>query len=105
MTDVVQQRRQRHRAAVQLVHTLQPAPLLEDVQRALREMIDADRMIETRVRRARIDEVCVAQLLDVAQPLIRGGVDDAARDRVDPDRVPERIADRDRLHGCGCVTG
>jgi hypothetical protein len=69
----------------------------EDGERALREMMDAHRVIEARVCCAGIHEVGVTELLDVPQPLERGTVYDTTRHGVDPYRVPQRVPDRDRL--------
>jgi hypothetical protein len=44
------------------------------------------------VGRARVDEEGVTQLPNVSQPLERGCIDDPERDRIDPDRIPDGIA-------------
>src|SRR5690606_28810913 len=95
--DVVEQSAERNDAAVDVVDGFEVAALAELVQRALCEMVDADGVIETRMRRAGIDQVCVTELFDVAKSLEYGAVDDAARDRIDADRVPERVTDGDGL--------
>ena len=75
---------------------VQRPALAHDGERAAGQVIDAERVVEAGVRRARVHEVRVPQLLDVAQPLERRGIDDPHRDRVQPDRVPERVPDDDR---------
>jgi len=40
----------------------------------------------------------MSKLLDVAQALERRGIDNAHRDRVESDRIPQRIANNDFIH-------
>jgi hypothetical protein len=42
---------------------------------------------------ARVDEIRQPELPHVTQPLERGGVDQSQSERVDPDVVPEGVAD------------
>ncbi|MNC97019.1 hypothetical protein D3C83_145460 [compost metagenome] len=56
-------------------------------------MIRAKRVLEAGVTGARIYEKGQAQLPHVPQPLERRRVDEAQREGLDPDVVPERVAD------------
>ena len=64
---------------------------LQDADRALGEMVDAEGVIEARVGGAGVDEVRQAQLPDVAQPLEGGGIDDRRGCGIESNRVPHRI--------------
>ena len=67
--------------------------LFEQRKRSSREMVCAEGVLEARVARAGIHEIREAELSNVAQPLERARVDEAQRERIDADVVPERIAD------------
>jgi len=56
-------------------------------------MVRAERVLEAAVRGAGIDEERVPQLAYVAQPLDGGGVDHGKRFGIEPDVIPERVAD------------
>jgi hypothetical protein len=56
-------------------------------------VVDAERVVEARVRRARIHQVREAELADEAQPLERLRVHDADGRGIDADGVPERVPD------------
>jgi hypothetical protein len=66
------------------------ATLLEEAERAAREVVCTERMLEAGVARAGVDEICESELADVAQPLERTRVDQPECQRVDADVVPER---------------
>ena len=91
VADVVQQRREAQPQRVVRVERL--AVLVEQRERAPREMVGAERVLEPRVGRPGIDEKRVPQLPDVAQALDGGCVEELERLRLEPDVVPERIAD------------
>ncbi len=65
----------------------------EAAERGHRQVIHTHRMVESGVGRTGIDEVRESELLDVPLPLEVRGIDDANRCGVEPNRVPERIAD------------
>ena len=69
------------------------AALPEQRERPSCQMIRADGVLEPRVRRAGVDEVREPELPDVPQPLEGGCVDEAKRNVIDADVVPERVAD------------
>ena len=96
VADVVEQTGERDEAELRRIDVVQRTTLAHDGERAARQVVDAERVVEARVRRARIHEMRVPELLDVAQPLEGRGIDDPHRDRVQPDRVPERVPDDDR---------
>jgi crotonobetainyl-CoA:carnitine CoA-transferase CaiB-like acyl-CoA transferase len=56
-------------------------------------VIHTDRVVESGVGRTGIDQMRESQLLDVTLPLERRSIDDPNRRRVEPNRVPKRIAD------------
>src|SRR5437879_13299252 len=56
-------------------------------------MISAEGVLEAAVRGARVDEEGMAQLPHVAESLNGGGVDHREGRGVEPDVVPERVAD------------
>src|SRR5216117_745919 len=58
-----------------------------------RQMIRTQRVLETRVGSPRIDEKCVAELADVAEPLEGWRIDHRQSLGVEADVVPERVAD------------
>ena len=62
-------------------------------ERPAGEVIGAERVLEPGVRGAGVDEERVTELAHVAQALERRGVDRRRRGRLEPDVVPERIAD------------
>ena len=90
--DVVQQRGAAHDETCIGLELLGVATLLEQAQRAAREMVRTERVLEARVSGAGVDEIRESELADVAQPLERTRVDQPERQRVDADVVPERIA-------------
>ena len=55
-------------------------------------MVGTERVLETRVRCARIDEICPTQLSDVAEALEDFGVDEPQRQLVDTNVVPDGVA-------------
>ena len=56
-------------------------------------MIYPDRVVESGVCRTGIDQVRESELFDIPLPLERRGVDDTNRRGVEPNRVPEGVAD------------
>src|SRR2546430_9393410 len=92
MPDVVQQRRRGERGAIAGREPGIPR-VLELRQRAPRQMISAEGVLEAAVRGARVDEEGMAQLPHVAESLNGGGVDHREGRGVEPDVVPERVAD------------
>jgi hypothetical protein len=67
------------------------AALLEERQRTPRERIRAERVLETRMAGARIDQERQPELSHVPQPLKRRRVDESERERLDADVIPKRI--------------
>src|SRR4051812_13411805 len=100
VTDVMEQRGKRNQCAVGSIHICETIALAEHCKRATCEMVHADSMIEPRVRRTRIYEVCVTELFDVAETLERCAVHNAHSWSVKSDRVPQRIAYCQPGHSC-----
>ena len=69
MPDVVQQRSQWHDGGLRRLERREFAAIGHQAQRAACKVIDTERVIEAGVRRSRVDQVRVAQLLDVAEAL------------------------------------
>src|SRR5438067_10139087 len=88
MADVVQQRGE---LDVQLVGD------------APREVVGAERVFESRVGCARIDQKSVTELADVAESLHRRRVDESESLGLEADVVPERVADDLELVHCGAL--
>jgi len=101
MTDVVQQGGQLQPRALLGVRPHVPG-VFEGIEHAAGEVIGAERVLEAGVRGAWVDQERMAQLPHVAQPLHRGGVDDRERFGVEPDVVPERVADDLEPGHIGC---
>ena len=57
-----------------------------------------ERVLEPRVRRARIDEVSPPELADISQALEHFGVDEVERELVDTNVVPDRVAQYFEVH-------
>ena len=70
--------------------------LFQDAERLDRQVVDAKGVVEAGVGGAGVDEVGQPELADVAEPLKGRRVDDGDGDRIQPDRVPQRIADDER---------
>src|SRR3989442_1204545 len=102
--DVVQQRGQLQAHAVRGIEP-EVARGFELRQRAAREVVRAERVLEAAMRGAGIDEERVPQLTDVTQPLDGGGVDHGQRFGIEPDVVPERVADDLEPGHDGCLGG
>jgi len=62
--------------------------------RALREVVDAKRVLEARVVRARVDETHGRELFDVPQSLERLRVQEVRGDAIDLDVVVDAVLDR-----------
>ena len=93
VADVVQQGREADRQAVVVGDEVELAPLLQARQRASREVVGAERVLEPGVGRAGIDQEGVTDLADVSESLHRSGVQREQRRPVEPDVVPEGVAD------------
>ena len=92
MADVVQQRGQLQARALRGVRPHVPC-VLQGIEHAAGEVIGAERVLEAAMRGARVHQERMAQLPHVAQSLYGGGVDHGERFGVEPDVVPERVAD------------
>ena len=92
VADVVEQRGQLEPAQVGGGDGSAPRHLFELGERAAREMIRAQGVLEARVRRAGIDQERVPQLAHVAEALNRGRIHHGERLGLEPDVVPEWIA-------------
>ena len=89
--DVVQQRGELQLDAVRGVEP-DVARVFQLRQRATREMVCTERVLEAAMGGAGIDEERVPQLAHVAQPLEGGGVHHGQRFGIEPDVVPQRVA-------------
>jgi hypothetical protein len=56
-------------------------------------MVGTERVLEARVSRSGVDEKTVTDLADVAKTLNGGGVECEERGSVEPDVVPQWVAD------------
>ena len=92
VADVVQQRGQLDQQGVGLADL---GGVLRAQRRdgAPRQMVSAERMLEPAVGGAGIDEESVPELPDVAQPLEGGRVDHPQGGGLEPDVLPEQVAD------------
>ena len=93
VTDVVEQRRRPDNGLLLFADRGDGVlSLAKERQRAAREMVSAECVLEPRMRRARIDEVRPPKLADVAQTLKDFCVDELQRQLVDSDVVPDGVA-------------
>ena len=93
MAHVVEQRCRGHHRRFVGGNAVERAAVPQVGQRAPGQMIRAQRVLEPRMRRARIHEVRQAQLSHVTQALHDGRIEQSLGDRVNPDVVPEWVAD------------
>jgi len=93
MADVVQQRRKLQAQQAGGIEGRAPGGLLELRQRAAGQMVRTQSVLEARVGGARVDEKRVSQLAHVAQALNGGRIHDGERLGLEPDVVPQRVAD------------
>ncbi len=93
VSDVVEQRRQADREPLLLGDSREVAALFERGERAARQVIGAERVLEARVRRAGVDQEGVTELADVPQPLHRRSIHGSGSGWLEADVVPERVAD------------
>ncbi len=93
MADVVQQCCHPYRNTLFRAGGAELADLLQRRERTPGQMERAERMLEAAVSGARVDQECVTDLTDIAEALHRGSVERQERGPVDPDVVPERVAD------------
>jgi hypothetical protein len=99
VADVVQECRHPRQHAFVAADRLVVVLLLEQGQGTTGEVIGAKRVLEPGVSGARVHQEREAELAYVAQPLERWRVDQLGRQGVEPDVVPERIADDFHGHG------
>jgi hypothetical protein len=104
MADVVQQRRNAHITALGVTDPHQIAALLQQRERAPRQVIRAERVLKTRMAGARIHQERQPELPHIPQPLERGRVDQSKRKRINPDVIPEWIADDFQVFGPAAFT-
>ena len=93
VADVVQQRRHPYREALLRAGGSELAQLLQRREGPPGQVIGAERVLEAAVGGAGVDQEGVPDLADVAEALNGGGVEREQRGAVDPDVVPERVAD------------
>ncbi len=100
MPYVVQQRRQPHRQLGITIYAVQLAPLRQRRQRPPGEMVRPQRMLKTGMGGAWIHQERMPQLPHIPKPLHRRRVQHRQRGLVQPDVVPQRVADYVVVHGC-----
>ena len=105
VADVVQQGGQPHREAVLLRHRRELVPFLQRGERASSQVVRAERVLETGVGGAGIDEKGVPYLAHIAQPLDGGGIEEKNGGPVEPNVVPERITDNFEVGGHAGAAG
>jgi len=93
MPDVVQQRGEFQAQQAGGLEGRAPCRLLEVRERAADEMERAQGVLEPGVSRARVHEEGMSELAYVAQPLQRGRIHDGEGFGIEPDVVPQRVAD------------
>ena len=91
MTDVVQERGGSNDRLLVFADRDQVLGFAKERQRAPREVVRAERVLESRMGGAGIDEISPTELPHVAQPLKDLGVDQPERQLVDADIVPDRV--------------
>ena len=97
VSDVMKQRGRPHDGIVASAE--RPAFALgEQGQRTAGQMVRAQCVLEARMGRAGVHEVRQPQLTHVAQSLHDTGVDQPHREVIDPDVVPQRVADDLEIH-------
>ena len=89
---IVQQRRGPHDLLLPDGDLRERPAFLEQTQRQPRQMPGTQCMLETGMRGAGVDEKCQPQLPHIPQTLQHGRFQQRQRQRVEPDVVPERIA-------------
>src|SRR5207253_8841960 len=94
VTDVVQQAGVRNDVDIVEIDLVECLAAFEQMDGAAGNVIDAECVIEARVRRARIHQMRETQLPDVTQALKRFRVDDALCNIIDPNRIPQRIPNK-----------
>jgi hypothetical protein len=88
VANVVQQGGEPREGYVMLFDLSEFTALGQQGERASREMVGAERVLESRVCRARVDEKGMAELPDVPQALNRLAVEQGQRLSINADVVP-----------------
>ena len=101
VSDVVEQRRGPDDRLLLLADRGGVFRFAKERERASREVVGAERVLESRVCRARIDEVRPSELADVPESLKDFGVDEAERELVDANVIPDGVAQDLEVHGPG----
>lgn len=92
VSDVVEQRRRPDYRLVDFSDRRRVFGFAKERQRATREVVGAECVLESRVGRAGVDEVSPTELANVSEPLKDFGVDERERQLVDTNVVPDRVA-------------
>src|SRR5436309_7936471 len=92
VTDVVKERGRPHDRLFFFADRNRIGRLAEERQRPPREVMGAERVLESGVGCARVDEVRPTELADVPQALKDVGVDELERQLVDSNVVPDGVA-------------
>jgi hypothetical protein len=93
MADVVQQRGHPDGQTLSFGGRLDLPHLFQRRERAPGQMIGAERVLETAVSGAGVDQEGVAHLTDIPKTLDGGGIESQESGVVYPDVVPEGVAD------------
>ncbi len=97
VSDVVEQRGEPRQLHVFAIDEREVGLVLEQREHAARQVVRAEGVLEARVRRAGVDQEGQPELPNVSEPLECRCVDQLEGERIEPDVVPERIADD--VHG------
>ena len=98
MSNVVKKRRGSDDCLLVLTNRDRILCLAKKREGATRQVVRPQCVLESRMGRARVDEVRPAQLPDVAEPLKDFGIDETERELVDSDVVPDRVAQNLEAH-------
>src|SRR2546423_2688649 len=99
VSDVVKERRRSHDRLLVFADRDGVFRLAQEREGATRQMMCAERVLESRMGRAGVDEIGPAQLSNVTQALKDFGIDELEGELVDSDVVPDRVAQNLEAHG------
>ena len=101
VSDVVEQRRRPDYRLVDFSDRRRVFGFAKERQGASREVVGSERVLESRVGGAGVDEVSPSQLADVPEPLKDFGVEEIESELVDANVIPDGVAQDLEVHGPG----
>src|SRR5215210_698241 len=102
MSDVVKERRRPDYCLLLLADRSRVLGFAKERQSAPRKVVGSECVLEPRVRRARVDEVCPSQLTDISQALEHVCVDKVERQLIDTNVIPDGVAQYLEVHDRSC---